>query len=117
MMYDVVAVDDEPMMRRLVSEILRRMEWKAAVFASGNEVLDALRAEGTHVLVTDIDMPGMDGVVLAHRVHAQCPDLPIVALAGSVHAADLDPTDFTCVLSKPVPLHDFVETIAHYIAA
>ena len=54
---------------------------------SAEEALLSLGASGCDLLVTDITLPGMDGIEFTERVHAQQPDLPIVVV--SVHEAPL----------------------------
>ena len=84
----IVLVEDEDTLRRLAERVLAR---------AGHAVLPADGAEGAlalldgapqpAALVSDVAMPGMDGVALARRLRTRWPDLPVVLLSGYAEAA------------------------------
>jgi CheY-like chemotaxis protein len=100
-MYDVVAVDDEAVIRGLLGRIFRILDWQAAIVDSPIRALEVLEQDGARILLTDINMPVMNGAELARKARELFPEMPIIALTASVHETDLNPADFTCVLSKP----------------
>lgn len=116
-MYDIIAVDDAPNIRALLSKVFRIKKWDSAVFESATTAMEALEDPGSYVLLTDINMPDMDGAVLARTVREKFPDLTIIAFTGSVVPTYLSSTDFNCVLSKPPSsLSDFAAVLADYLA-
>lgn len=116
-MYDIVAVDDSPEIRDLLTSLFRMKRWNTLILESPTEAIPVVETQGTHVLLTDINMPDMDGATFAHRVRAVCPEQIIVAFTGSVAASDLDPADFTRVLCKPCPsMSEFAGILADYLA-
>ncbi|MBI4957773.1 MAG: PAS domain-containing protein [Myxococcales bacterium] len=112
----VLAVEDEPDLRRLVERILARAGWEPTVAADGAAALARARsaAEPFHVLVTDLRLPDMTGLDLAERLLAVQPDLRVVLTTGFTDAAP----DWsrlgdapTCFLAKPWTAQELVEAI------
>ena len=80
----VLLVDDDPMLRDLARRMLERLGHRVAVVASGAEALDVLSrdASSVSILVTDLTMPGMNGLELIEAVQTRLPQMPIVAISG-----------------------------------
>ncbi len=80
----IVLVEDEPLVRNLVSEVLRQNGYQVMEFANGREALSRLRhlRGEIHALVTDVVMPGMSGIELARQLAAGRPGLRILYLSG-----------------------------------
>ena len=102
----VLLVDDEPMVRNVVSELLRRNGYTALVAASPAEAiaLAAGRAGPIHVLLTDVVMPGMNGRVLASHVSESHRETAVVYMSGYTPSAILHHgviDDATAFLQKP----------------
>jgi CheY-like chemotaxis protein len=116
-MYDVVAVDDSVVICSLLRRVFKSLGWSACVVNSAKEALQAIEGEGAHVLVTDINMPGMTGAVLARKVRELYPDMPIVALTASVLESELNPADFTQVLAKPFRVSHITRVLSGHLAA
>ncbi|WP_233553358.1 ATP-binding protein [Teichococcus wenyumeiae] len=84
----ILLVDDEAPLRRLAERALRRAGHDVVV-AEDAETALALLEEGLvpgH-LVSDVAMPGMDGVALARAMRARLPRLPVLLVSGYAHAA------------------------------
>jgi len=114
-MYDIIAVDDAPVIRHLLGKIFRMLNWNAALFESPYEALKAIDEEGTRILMTDINMPALDGATFARMVREKHPGMPIIALTASVQEMDLNPADFTCVLTKPFGVSNLVQVLTEYL--
>ena len=80
----VVVVEDEPMVKNLVSEILRKFGYQVMEFTNGPEVLARMKRGRLpiHLLVTDVVMPGMSGIELARELALSRPDMRILFLSG-----------------------------------
>ena len=96
----VLAVDDEPNMRRLLEIMLRQAGYQALLASNGNEALDILRDEGADLVVSDLNMPGMDGLNLLSTMRSEGIDTPVIIVtahgevSSAVKAMQLGATDY-----------------------
>jgi two-component system cell cycle sensor histidine kinase/response regulator CckA len=76
-------VEDQPHLRSMIERALRSLGYRVASFPSGDELLAALPdLEPAQVLMTDVVLPGIDGVQLARRVRAILGDIRILVSSG-----------------------------------
>ncbi|MXQ09195.1 response regulator [Alphaproteobacteria bacterium GH1-50] len=82
----ILVVDDEPDMAELFRQQFRREIRKGVYefrFAErGQEALDVLDGETPAVLLSDLNIPGMDGIELLERVKGLRPDLPVIMVTA-----------------------------------
>ncbi|MDG3005850.1 response regulator [Paludisphaera mucosa] len=79
----VLIVDDSPVDRRLVAAIVARNPGLRPVVANdGGEALKLIAGSKPSVVVTDIQMPGMDGLELVKEIRRVHPDLPVVLMTA-----------------------------------
>jgi CheY-like chemotaxis protein len=80
----ILVVDDEPAVRRFVTDALRSSGYEVVGASTGREALAAVYGESRTptLLVTDIEMPGMSGVELAARVRADRPGIRVILMTG-----------------------------------
>ncbi|NOH96171.1 nitrogen regulation protein NR(I) [Vibrio sp. 99-70-13A1] len=83
----VWVVDDDSSIRWVVEKTLSSANIKCETFADAESVLLALEREAPDVLVSDIRMPGMDGIELLNQVHQKSPDVPVIIMTAH---SDLD---------------------------
>ena len=88
-MSTILVVDDKEMMRDSVCSVLRRAGMTALAAASGPEALDRVALQRPDVLVSDLKMPGMNGVELLAQVRRIDDELPVILMTafGSVQTA------------------------------
>ena len=100
----VLVVDDESLQRRFVAAVLAGIA-KVIQAASAEEALQRFDdpAERIDILVTDVSMPGMDGIDLARAARARVPTLPIVIVSGS-YVLPEKPVDIPGSLFLPKPV-------------
>ena len=102
----ILVVEDEPEMRQVLSDMLVRPGWQVTPAADGVAALECMAASRPDVVLTDLNMPRMDGKELLQRINEQYPGLPVVVLTaygtvpGAVEALRGGAFDF---LSKPPP--------------
>jgi two-component system response regulator PilR (NtrC family) len=75
----ILVVDDEPSMRELLTILLRRAGYEAEAVPGGEAALARLDAHRFDLVITDLTMPGLDGMELLRRVQ-QRPDPPLVVM-------------------------------------
>jgi DNA-binding NtrC family response regulator len=86
----VLVADDELNMRRVLEAMLRREGYDVVTAANGLEALGGMESKGgVHTVITDLKMPGLDGMGLLKRLSADYPDVPVVMITahGSVESA------------------------------
>jgi two-component system cell cycle sensor histidine kinase/response regulator CckA len=108
----VLLVEDEPPLLRLAARALRGAGFPVLTATSAEEALDLLDggAPAPLALVSDVVMPGLDGLALAARLRARHPGLPVLLVSGYAEAAlgrDLAAEGLR-LLPKPYALADLV---------
>ena len=79
----VLVVDDDPDVLDVVSEMLQDLGCEVLCANSGSDALEKLSGnERVSILITDINMPGMDGHELAERARRIRPELKVLQLSG-----------------------------------
>ena len=80
-------VDDDPSIRWVLERAFRQEGFAAQGFDSAEELLEALNGQRPDVIITDIRMPGMDGLKLLDRLGSEAPRLPVIVITAH---SDLD---------------------------
>lgn len=78
----VAAVDDDFRVRESIESLVESAGYTPLVFASAEEFLQSGSLAKTVCLITDVRMPGMDGLELQRRVRLQNPALPVVFISA-----------------------------------
>ncbi|AJQ50766.1 MULTISPECIES: sigma-54-dependent transcriptional regulator [Pseudomonas] len=82
MLNSVIVVDDEASIRTAVEQWLSLSGFSVQLFARAEECLAHLPRHFPGVIISDVRMPGMDGLQLLERLQADDPDLPVILLTG-----------------------------------
>ncbi|WP_119461432.1 response regulator [Rhodospirillaceae bacterium SYSU D60014] len=109
----LVAEDDEAV-RQFVSRALSLQGHEVTAVDDGGQALEALHARTYDLLLTDIVMPGLDGIALALKAAKAYPDMPVLMMTGYAaerqRAHNLDA--LICqVISKPFSLKEICATV------
>ena len=85
----VLVVDDEPSIRKVLSAHLGREGYEIETAQDGGEAIEALSQRHFHAVVTDLQMPGIDGLALLAWVGEHQPGLPVIIITafGTVGSA------------------------------
>jgi two-component system chemotaxis sensor kinase CheA len=100
----VLLVDDSAFFRNMLSPLLKAAGYDVTTVASAQEALSLLKTgRQFHVLVTDVDMPEMDGFALAEAVRGEprYGDMPIIALSSYSSPESIE-------RGRQVGFHDYV---------
>ncbi len=111
----ILVADDEPGIRESLAEVLRDAGYRVETAADGSSALTALEANDFSVVVTDLRMPGTDGLTVLRRAHEVSPQTIVIIMTAhaSVDTAieALRTGAFDYVL-KPVIFDDLLAKIA-----
>ncbi len=88
----ILVVDDEAPILSVTARALERLGHEPVLASSGNDAGKRFADDPASIdlLVTDVMMPGIDGIELARRLRAQRPDLPVIVTSGFGEPGDLD---------------------------
>lgn len=117
----ILVADDEPGLVAIVRQLMQRSGAEVTIAHGGPAALEALRAPGANfdVVITDLDMPEVDGWAVAGAVKSHSPSTHVVMLTG--WAGDLAPEDFIkrgvdVVLAKPCSRAELEAAIGSLLA-
>ena len=111
-MATVLLVDDNLSILDVTKELLEFCGAEVFLAHNGEEALALLTLGGFDLVVTDIQMPGMNGNQLMQRIRASYPDLPVVAHTASPHHCIYN--GFNEILTKPTDLQALRQTLLRY---
>lgn len=75
-------VDDDRSIRWVLEKALQKADIQTRSFSSADSLLEALSDTRPDAILTDIRMPGMDGLALLQRLQSRCPDLPVIVMTA-----------------------------------
>jgi len=78
----VAVVDDDESVLRSLEYLLESADYAVRLFTSGAALLDSACLPEIDCLISDIDMPGMEGFELVRLIHAARPGLPTILITG-----------------------------------
>jgi len=116
----VLVVDDHPVNRTLLQGQLVTLGYAADAAEEGASALRRCADARYDLVMTDLNMPGMDGYTLARVLRAQYPDLPVVAVTAHASAAEharCAEAGIVAVLVKPVLLDTIDRTVRRHAHA
>jgi len=85
----ILIVDDDQMMCEMLEDDLKRYGFHPTSYLSAEKALNALKTESFDVLLTDMNLPDMNGIELCERVATNRPDIPVIVITafGSMETA------------------------------
>ena len=115
----VLVVDDSITVRRVTQRLLQREGYRVVLAADGLQALERLQDERPAVVLSDIEMPRMDGFDLARNIRADAVlgDLPIIMITSRIaqkhreHAMELGVNHY---LGKPYSDEELLSLVQHY---
>lgn len=109
----ILVVDDESTMRSVLARSLEKMGYRVLTASNGREALDQLEKNPNlaELVLTDINMPVLNGIDLSRAIREKFPELPIIAMSGFEKEQNMnrkiDSQDlFDHFLSKPFSIKD-----------
>ena len=116
-MAKILIIDDEEMVRGVLQQTLEREGYKVESAADGSHGLDLFQSWRPDLVITDILMPGKEGLETIRELRAEDPDVQIIAISGGGDRGDLNflraASMFGAVrtLSKPISRDDLLPMV------
>jgi FixJ family two-component response regulator len=110
----VAIVDDDHSVREALTSLVRSLGYVAVAFECAEDLLKSRRPASVSCLITDMQMPGMTGLELHHRMAASCKPTPTILITAfpderarerALHAGVI------CYLAKPFSEDDLLACI------
>ena len=116
---DLLLVDDDPDLLKLISLRLTSVGYRVRTAASGEAALATMAVTRPALVITDLRMPGMDGLQLFETIHRQHPTMPVIILTA--HGTIPDAVSATQrgvfgFLTKPFDSQDLLQKVAAAVA-
>lgn len=119
-MVHILLVEDDESLRKFLAQALIRAGHEVTDFGNGEDAFESLLGFRFDLLLTDIVMPGMDGIELAKRAAEINPSMKIMFITGfaavALHPSSNAPKQAK-VLSKPFHLREIVAEVERMMAA
>ena len=115
----VLVAEDSKTQALQIQWMLEKSGFHVVMTANGKEALASIRQSLPHIVVTDLEMPEMNGLELVEAVHAEFPKLPVVlatALGSEVVAAEALRKEAASYVPKRF-LKDLAPTLTRLLAA
>ena len=116
----ILLAEDDDSLRGFLKRALERAGFEVRACADGEEALEALPEAEWDLLLTDIVMPGADGIEVARQATAIQPELRVMFITGFAAvalAAKESAPQGAKVLSKPIHLREIVSEVERMMAA
>src|SRR5918998_49628 len=110
----VLVVEDEPVIRELMSILLEDEGYAVHQAVDGLQALEMLEQHGIDLVLSDVKMPRLDGASLVQRLRARGDPIPVVLMSAVYAEVDLPGVRF---LRKPVNGEHLLDIIAATLAA
>lgn len=108
----VLVVDDEFLIRLMISEELRDAGYQVIEACDATEALTVLETVSPDLIITDVRMPGpLDGMDMLALVREKMPTLPIIIISGHLSAAQAMNKGATQFVPKPYLLDAVVDAV------
>jgi len=118
----VLVVEDNPVNRKLARNVLRSRGYRVLEADTGEEGIEIARSERPHLILMDLQLPGLDGIEATRRLKADPSTRHIPVIALSAHAQDTDEAralEAGCAgyIAKPIRLSRFPQQVGSYLAS
>jgi CheY-like chemotaxis protein len=94
----ILMVDDDPFVREMVGFILESNDYIVATAENGHDALLKHKADPAHLIITDMNMPVMDGLTLIQEVRKTDPDIAIILMTGNEDAGSSGSGADACIV-------------------
>lgn len=116
---EILVVDDEVNFRCALGRLLEKQGYKVLVIGSSEEAENLLKHTTVHLIITDVRMPGMDGIEFLARVKAQYAPVEVAIISADMTAREASQAvrlGAYAILLKPFEKEQFLAMVARALA-
>lgn len=112
----ILLIDDEAAFLKMMERALEAFEYQVTSFRSPLDGIKAFQVDPMQydLVVTDLDLPWLDGKALAKQIHDLRADIPVILVSGcswKIESRESDSSQFAAVLTKPFSLEEMQKSI------
>jgi two-component system cell cycle response regulator len=114
----VLSVDDDGEVRELLHELIREMGHDSVTATDGVDALEKMKEKQFDIVITDINMPRLDGVGLIKRIASDFTDTDVIAITGfqtEYNYTDIIALGASDFISKPINIDEFEAKIKRIV--
>jgi len=131
-MAKIIVIDDEKDVRDVLKEVLERAGFDVEIAANSDDGLELLRNKGADVVITDIIMPGKNGVETVQDIRKNFPNTRVIVISGggnitpmeyepsaiktSAYLASATAAGADVTLTKPFDRREILDAVSQLIA-
>jgi YesN/AraC family two-component response regulator len=110
----ILLVDDDESIRELLSDVLEMKNYQIKTAENGKEAIDIIQKEKIDLVITDLQMHGIDGMKLLEYIQTEFPEVLVIIISAygtietTVKALKKGAYNF---ISKPIQIHEFIKMI------
>ena len=113
----ILVIDDDKHVRYLLRVVLERQGYSVVEAENGNEGLQCYRAEPTDLVITDMQMPVMDGLQMIRELRRVFPAAKVIAMSGGRGVLNLVQTLVQRTFDKPFCIEELLDTVQQLASA
>jgi len=113
----ILVVDDDQFVRSLLRAVLECQGYSVIEAENGAAGLQAYQMKPADVVITDIQMPGMDGLEMSIKLRRAFPTARIIAMSGGKSALNMAKTLVQYTLEKPLCMEELLDTVQQLVSA
>lgn len=121
-MRNILVVDDDKSLRDLLAAILREQGYSVQTAEEGNAALSHMESEKFDLVISDIIMPGKEGIETIREIRQAHPDVQIIAMSTGGSLGNAQILEYARMIGaheairKPVELQGLIDTIERMLA-
>lgn len=114
----ILVVEDDPDLREALSDTLTLSRYRVHTAVDGENAIELLREHAVGLVITDVQMPNMNGITLLHEIKSRWPHLPVLLMTayGVISQAVEAMREGACnYMVKPFDVSDLLTQVARYM--
>ena len=112
----ILLVDDDPVIRQILSLILQEANYLVHEAINGVQALSIYKSHAPNLVLTDVEMPEMDGITLTTKIRESNLSIPIIVMsAEELNLPQAEVVGANCTLLKPMDIHVALEMVESFL--